>query len=520
MSPVGGLNLTEPPSDLALGQTPSSENWIVRNGFLEKRATIQSRATQGFSQTIPVLGGAEITDTIGNNYPFASYTTRQAWYSVGSWSLTSYVSSYGVSDPPSNSTVQYWDATQIYYDQRDENVAVMATETYQQLYVWQSNTTVFSTLTGAPQAKYVAAFDSFLLAFNIRQSSLDLVQRVQWTDRGSISSWTGGLSGFQDMIDMKGQGTRLIPHDNVVIAASDQEIWAGRRIDLPFVFDFQPLDRGIGMPFPWAVTQTRIGLVWLGKDYNVYLLASGSAKPVAVGDAIQPEIQALIDQPQRSTMAYNRITDQVEMWIPVRGGNGRPQRGYYGNLKTGTWLPQTIDPTLDVTRNWQGTLGTGSASTTWSGISATGLTWNTVAGRWADQFGTGGQGDLVMYAGNSSGSLVFFNPTGTKDYDFTVSSRWRTGGLGGEDPTKTKTMREVRVDYVADSASSLTMRVSRDQGVTFEAGQSVPLPPASIESQVAAYVYTNARYPVVELVSEIGRPKIARIYAEFRVSGR
>ena len=102
--PTGGVNTTQPVSDLPPGVSPDSENFITRQGFLVKRGTLASRSTQSFSPVAPILGGMEAVDVTGNSYPFASYATRPVWYSAGSWSRASYVSSFGISAPPSVSS--------------------------------------------------------------------------------------------------------------------------------------------------------------------------------------------------------------------------------------------------------------------------------------------------------------------------------------------------------------------------------------------------------------------------------
>src|SRR3990167_5271756 len=188
IEPTLGIDASQPSVDVPLGSTPSCDNYIMREGALEPRPMLSLRQTNPQPMgAIPILGGAEIISVTGDRYPLVSGTTRWAWYSNTSWSVLSYVAAYGVDDPPAGTDTNYWDFTQIYQVDRDENIAVGASGSYQSLYCWQSNTTVFSTLTGAPRATTVAAFDNFLLAANIRSVNSDYVQRIQWSDRGSAS---------------------------------------------------------------------------------------------------------------------------------------------------------------------------------------------------------------------------------------------------------------------------------------------------------------------------------------------
>ena len=271
VEPTLGLDVSQPGVDAPLGSTPDSDNVIFREGGLELRPMLAVRGTNQQPMVARVLGGTEVIDVTGTRYPLISGTTRLAWYSVGSWSQLSYVSAGGMNDPPAGGATDYWDLAQIYFNLRDENLAVGGNASYQTLYCWQPNTTVFSSLTGAPRAKYVAAFDNYLLAANIREGSDNFVQRVQWSDRGSASSWTGGLSGFEDLLSSKGQITRMLAQESRIVVGLDSEIWQGFPVDFPFVFRFAPLDTSVGMPYPWTAANTPRGIIFLGRDYQTYL---------------------------------------------------------------------------------------------------------------------------------------------------------------------------------------------------------------------------------------------------------
>ena len=98
--------------------------------------------------------------------------------------------------------------------------------------------------------------------------------------------------------------------------------------------------------------------------------------------------------------------------------------------------------------------------------------------------------------------------------------RWRSLAYGGFEPTRSKTMTEVRIDYQCDSASSMTLRTSADQGGTFDAGVGLNLPACSQESQVRAFVYSAARYPCWEILSESQDFRLYRFWVTMRAQGR
>src|SRR3990167_9143504 len=453
VDPTLGLHVAQPSVDAPLGSTPSAENYILRDGALEVRPMLSLRNTNPapFGDS-PMLGGLEVSDVSGNRFPLISGTTRLAWYSNGSWSVASYVAAGGVNAAPQLAATEFWDATQIYYDRRDENIAVLASgaASYQSLYCWQSNTTVFSTLTGAPQARYVAAYDNYLLAYNILDSTGSaFVQRVQWTDRGSASSWTGGLSGYEDLLDMRGLGTGIKRLENRLILFSNKETWQGFPVDFPFIFRFQPLDRGVGCPYPWTVAETPRGLVFLGEDYHAYLIPKEGGTPVKVGQELHRDIRTGIDQPQRAWAVFDNVTDTYQLYYPGKSGSGYPQRAVYLNVNDGSWAPQTFDPIgwgLSLTRGFQAQFS--SSATTWGGLAAASVRWADLTMTWG-QLGGASEEQVVMI-GSSEGTMYYLNSNATSDNGTAVRSRWRSTAMGGLWPQAQKTLTEVRVDYQAD----------------------------------------------------------------------
>ena len=171
VEPTLGLDVSHPSVNAKPGATPYSENFIIRDGGLEPRPmlTLDTANPQPIDF---VLGGAEIVAVGGLRYPFVSGTTVAAAYLGGTWSRLSYVAAYGVNSPPAGSIANYTDTTQIYDAGIDENLAVWAQGTPQNLYCWASGSTIFSSLTGAPQAQYVT--ESFTLRWTGRATALSV----------------------------------------------------------------------------------------------------------------------------------------------------------------------------------------------------------------------------------------------------------------------------------------------------------------------------------------------------------
>lgn len=528
-APTDGLDVAHPPIHIAIGSTPASDNFIIRDGALEPRPTL-SKFTASSSQpqgNVPVMGMVELQDTRNNRYPVWSGQTRHSAFGLSSnagvWSNLSYTAANGVNDPPSVSpSGGAWDYTQIYSAEQDENLLYMANSSYQTLYVYRPDTTVFSTQTGAPQARFLASLDNYVVAFNVREQGNDLVQRVQWTDRGSASSWTGGLSGFQDLLDMRGAGTRVVTQDNALVLFSDEEIWRGTPTGGVFVWSFAPYDQNRGAPYSWTVAKTPLGLMFLGKDYQVYLLPKGGGLAQPIGQPLQREIRTTIDYPERAWATFDNTYGQYQLYYPVTGGTGFPQRAAYLDVLNGNWMPQSFDSAgggIALTRGMEAVLS--SSGTTWGGLQQSGITWGGLQAAgitWADLMGRQmGKGTLV---GSSKGTIYYFNPSGTSDAGTAVPCKYRTPGLLADDPSEQKTVREFRLAYQSDSRSSLSVSYSQTVGASSVASAGLSLVTASVASQAIDYPYFGTRYPTVEVSSEGARYRLFQFFLTYTRGGR
>lgn len=535
VEPTAGVDLTQPSTDLPPGSIPYSENFIFREGAIEPRATLTYQTGNPTPLQARVTGGMEVMSTTGIRYPVVSYVTSMAWFSNNSWSELSYVSAGGVNNAPSGSSTSLWDATQIYYALRDENLAVFANGSYQTLYCWESNTTVFSTLTGAPRAKYITAFDNYLLAFNIRDTgSVESTypQRVQWSDRGSASSWTQGLAGFEELLAMRGEGTRIMAQDNRVILFSDKEIWQGYPSAFPSVFRFEPYDRTVGCPYPWTASDTPIGIIFLARNLQTYLLPKAGGPATPIGHRFWRELRETLQAPEQAWAVYDHQTDHYQLYYRATGDAGI-SRAVYLNLTTGAWAPQRFDPingTLALSRGFPVTgVAESSSATSWDGMA--GFTWDGAAELTWDSLGTvvSSPDRRDLYIGSEYGTIYLFDSNGTGDRgEIIVSGNtvvrtpclWRSPALWAEAPGQQKTVTEWRADYESPSASSLTVRFSTDHGASFALNLGVNVRDASIQSQVVAHPYIASRFPMFQIESDGFRYRLFRFLVTARLGGR
>lgn len=531
VEPTVGLVVDQPPTDIPVGATPAAENFMMREGSLRPRPVLSQHTASPNPMGVLVTGGAEIQSSVASRFNLVSGTTRLAWYSAGSYSPLSQVSAGGAAFVAwSATTHDRTDIVQIYEATNDEMLAVVSTtSSYNTLVTWKAGTTVFSVLTQAPRARWLAPFDNFVLAANIRDvgsAQSKYVQRVQWTDRGNPFVWTpasGNLAGNQDLLDATGQIQRMIAQESRVVIFFDEEIWVGVRGSFPSTFQFAPLDRSVGTPYGKTAVDTPKGIIFLGRDFQLYLLPKEGGGAVPIASSARPDIRDNIGTPENAWAVYDTVNKLYALYYPARAVSNLPTRGMWLNIETGACAPMRWDQTAAVrylSAGWPGLLATGTGGVSWSDISTIETTWLTQGGTWASLAPTSAFGQQVTYIGSSNGTVWYNDSAGTRDDGTPRESKWRSGAFGGEEPEATKAVNGFRMDYTAESASQVSVKFSRDQGATFDSAITVSLPVATQQANAVGYPYTSSRYPMFEISTMDSFVDIYRVWIPMRRGGR
>lgn len=525
----GGIDVSQPPTDLQVGKASAADNFVFRDGALEPRpmlASFSTNSTGAWNATEvqwsagsaaplgrrPVTGGIELSSSAGSLAQFISKgsvigTSGDSvfgFYSQGSWSRLSYLGGAGgmPNSPPTahpSLATAFWDFGVIpdAGSNSGENVVVASCGMDGQVFCWQFGDAFYSNLTGTAagqegsSAKYYTAFDGYLVAFYVGDFS-GRAQRVRWTDRYYPSRWTGGLSGYADLADMNGGGTRIIGQEDRMVLFTPLEVWQGTPRDFPFTFNFAPIDRTVGCPYSWTVVDTPLGVVFLTQEFVPYLLPKGGGPPVPIGEPVSREIRRTISNPSQAWAVYNGDYRQYQLYYPTGSAN-MPNKALYLDLGTGGWYPQSLDSaggSIFASRGWQYT-----------------------------EMSTTTQGRAILVA-TSLGSIIRMSSTATNDLGKTVRSVWRSGAFGGESMHRSKTVQKLLIDYQADSASSLSVQFSQDQGANFESGRRLSLHTASVQSQVEDSPYQSSKYPMFQVSSETQRHRIMRFHLIYKETGR
>lgn len=482
-------------------------NFLPLEGALVPRSRLSSVNTVRVPGGSDWRGMATLTRAdLGNTTVWISAHTRHALVnSTGSISRASFVSSFGLG-VGSLFDVGRWQYAQAFMGNINEN-ALLAVPRYSAdtiLAIYQTSGSatglpLCSYLTSAPMACAVGAWNNYVIAFNTLEGGSVFASRVRWSVRGNPSNWTSEGSGFEDLLEMRGQGQAVIPTaDGRVLLFTDLETWYATPATYPAQFDFQALDHEIGCPHAETIARTDQGILFIGNDHNLRLLPNGGGKSQVVFPGLTKYIKSVIGTtPATGTWAvydpYTRLYHLFLETIVI----GQPQYNFVVNIATGEWGYMEYCP-----------FGPNNTSIPLAGVQ----------GRWTSSAWPGVEG--IFYV-NSFGTVFSTSSKLGTENASGVTATWRSAPIAPELAGNYKQLTKVCVDYRATSKSTITLKLSQDGGNTFEAtGRLVSLPSALASGRVESDVYAGGAFPALELTSQSTGYELHRLDVSMTIGGR
>lgn len=307
--PTGGLNKAQPIYDLAPGETPQSQNFVVDNGFLLPRSGF-SRWIGGTSFLSSDVGLVAFNAFSNNTeYAYAGSAKTFQLFDGAAWNLLTSKTTI------SSTTTGYYSAAEIFNANSGIGVPegpVVVFTNHQNYPFFHSTETVPSALSGirefhsiASLAEYVTAFDDRLIFFNVSLPASGVTRyphRVVWSARGDWSNFTNG-GGFEDLTDMQGPGTGLVSMVDRMVLTSSEQVWVASPRRDSYAFDFYLLDPTRGCPYPRTLKATEAGAVWLGAGYQMYRLVGNQIQSIGVG--VERHLIDTVREPTLLHSSYN-----------------------------------------------------------------------------------------------------------------------------------------------------------------------------------------------------------------------
>ena len=447
------------------GSILSGQNVWVRPGAWEPRSG-QSQLGSNNILADEGVGTLTYNNIAGTQYSVIASKGTIGFLDGDTWAALTHQPSDSSNLPLAGGDDDNIFGTTVYLPRSDLNILAF-TNGVDPVYAWDGpeSSTSYSLLTGAPIVKDLTTFDNRLVTWNVTDLSnlSQLVQRTQWCVRGDIEDWTGIGSGFEDLLDMRGEGTRIFAEESEYLLFSTEEVWRGRKIGLPFVFQHTPLDREKGMPYPRAAIQTQLGIFWLGRDFLVWNLSGGRIQQA--GTDIQRTLERILKDPGRAYFTWNGNRQHLTLHFTTTVG-GDINQAYTLYVPSGQWTRHA--------HTFEGTTGSSDLPTTTSSA----VTWGGLVGTFAAQTLTYARmlsasgGQRVDGAISSNGTVYALHPSATSDAGTAISQEITIRVLTDE-PHRVKVVDMIRLQ--AGGGSTVSIGLSGDLGQTVPAETTVTL---------------------------------------------
>lgn len=487
IDPTKGFNSSVPPQNLRPGETPHSENLVFEGGYLLPRSGLSQFVTAQWRsnyERAALVARAYSVDGVALYIVTSDLTTNSAISDGGVvWAEMANPNDLDALGYGSASTTSYFDWAEFWNPDEDHNCIaatkgsavpvykVLRADSSASLVRWYEHTGFTSV---ESYANFVASFDQRLLFFNIAAEGEDpKAKRVRWSVRGDPMDFTSIGAGFDDLIDMKGFGTGLIPDRDRLLLFSDKELWQARARRDSYAFDFTALDKTVGAPYPRTVVSTNVGTMWVGEDFNIYRLAGNAIRP------FEPNIREYL---------RDNLKEETEFWA-----NYDPERETYqlyfstttGDVATKAFFLNTTtvaqsrrDPARDT-------------------------------GMWMHQdfeYGTtkieisNGCRDFMASVQSDTAVPARYRSDETFDATSDTSFKWRSHAIrASQDPNTYEGITEFWLDYEADSAMSLDLYHTTDLGQSWAQAGTMALATGGLKTAFLPVTPIAARHSQFEI---------------------
>ena len=481
LEPIGGINTAAAPQNLPPSQTPFSQNLTADGREMRPRSGLsQYGSSQILSSPNAVI---KFSDVVGTDYHIAiSDQTSSIRSTTGSdWQV--------ITGTPSTNTYLSWDWG--YSPSFDENLVVITDGSQTPYYfspVFSSWQPLSDFTSHESFARYVTFFDNRLIFFNMGSSStLPFSTRVRWSVRGDPLDFTSSGAGFEDLVTMRGYGTGIMAESDRIVIFSDEEVWIGRPRRDQYAFEFFPLAREVGNPFPRTATVTDKGVMWLDKEYRFRLLSGNQLYTFT--DSTRKMLLDELREPGEAWATFNPEDGRFEFYFSDTTGEAASRALW---LRTSTIVSSPENPSL-------------------------------LEGVWEHQdFGShqlpAGNNGVYLSSAATPYRLLSSQPT---DDGQALDWRWRTPALRiGRDQDRRERITDLWIDYKGTSASSISIYHSSDLGASWTDLGAVAAGSGrgTIHTSLAA---PSSRFNQIELRGTGSDPAISSIRIQLRqFSGR
>jgi hypothetical protein len=324
-----------------------------------------------------------------------------------------------------------------------------------------------------------------------------ITNRVQWPIEGDPTNWTGFGSGSQDLTDMAGDSTRIFAQEDQMVLASSDELWRGRYVGPPYFFSFSRINGRLGMPYERASIQTPVGIFWIDRDMMIYQMVGEQITPF--GAPHHSFLQRVVKAPEVAFFVWNDTLKQLRLFYSV-STTSYPTQSLTYDFKNAVWTHEVYGHVFH------------NGASSFIEKHRMGDVFNGYSGF----IGTAFREPLFT----SAGTIGQFAPSATSDFGVATDEDAVFAPINANNLTRRVVLEEVRYDFAAKTASSLTASWSTNFGRTSGFSQRMSLSASSNASQVISYPRLNGQYLTPRIESTGGAWQLRRTYHALEDTGK
>lgn len=204
--------------------------------------------------------------------------------------------------------------------------------------------TVFSDISGAPNAKYVAVVKDFVVCANVAYDGNDYPDQVRWSEINSATNWTIGdnQADFQTISDC-GHITGIVGGEAGIIFM-ETGIARMQYIGSPLIFSFEKLQTNQGTRFPGSIASLSPTMTFYLSDNGFFVFDGSRSIPIGDGKVDQFFLQDLnYDKSDRITSIIDP-REQVVLWsYASKESTGDPDRILIYHWPSGRWALAEVE---------------------------------------------------------------------------------------------------------------------------------------------------------------------------------
>jgi hypothetical protein len=448
-SPVLGLKLNQPSVSIPIRAATKAKNVRYFRGQVRQRPG--GLAFLG-TTTDDHMGYFTARFDSGNEYSILLTLDDFVRISSGAWSVVA--------------ANVFTGTTNDYFAAKVINNKFYCTQGVDDLRSWADGAGSTVDVTGAPGGRAIEDFADRCVLGHIRDSGTTYPQRVQWSVSGDPDTWTGTGSGATDLLISPGGIMNMLRvRSEQLVIYKDDSIVIGTRTGVatePIAFNQKAV--AMGIPGFRCVTAAKNRHYFLGSDFNAYEFTG--VEPVAIGDDVVREIQAMVDpaQSRHFVVRANPVLAEVYFGI-IRPGSTIIDFVWVYNWEEQAWSTweNVTFRAFDVIKR--------SASKSWAQMSGT---WDSQVSVW-DIHTTLAQAPQTLLGKSTQAYELDEDETVddtslTNDAETAIDWDFQLGDSDFEMPGRNKTVIRVGVQYQnLGVVTSLNVELSTNEGNSWAA---------------------------------------------------